>query len=273
MPNRVTIVAGCQRSGTTLLSLILDSHPEIRTIDEVDFRLSDLRRYLTSKEFAPLVCFKLPAMSHRVREFKSLPGLKVLWAVRDPRDVVTSMIRLQVTARGVKAPLAAHPHAGPALAIPPMLEVLGEPPADLRQHLDTFRRLPSHPDRTIEQLALAAALHWRLKCELLPAYDECSVPYRFVRYEDVVRSPKAHISQVLEYLDLEWHDAVLRHHETHDGVSIGFTDRSRAIDQASIETWQPTLTTNALACVNEVCGAKAQRFGYRLERTQARVRA
>ena len=46
MNNRPIIITGSQRSGTTLLNLILDSHPQIHGVDEMQFRNNTLQQYL-----------------------------------------------------------------------------------------------------------------------------------------------------------------------------------------------------------------------------------
>jgi len=89
------LITGCQRSGTTLLNLILDSHPQIRGMDEWEFEETLVDEYLTGPEYHPCVAFKLPKVSYLIPALQSIPGIKVLWCIRDPRDVVTSMVRLQ----------------------------------------------------------------------------------------------------------------------------------------------------------------------------------
>lgn len=116
---------GFFRSGTTLLEQILESHPEIVTLEERDALAGLAERYLTSErglaalaglsgealasarteywrlvrshglavsgkimvDKNPLNTLKLPLIS------KLFPNAKILFAVRDPRDVVLSCFR------------------------------------------------------------------------------------------------------------------------------------------------------------------------------------
>ena len=93
--NTPILITGCQRSGTTLLNLILDSHPQIKGVDEGDFFVDLLHEYLNHPDYHPYVAFKLPKISHLVPALQFVPGIKVLWCIRDPRDVVMSMLKLK----------------------------------------------------------------------------------------------------------------------------------------------------------------------------------
>lgn len=60
MSNQPILITGCQRSGTTMLNLILDSHPKITGVDEMEFRNENLPHYLSHINYHPFVVFKLP---------------------------------------------------------------------------------------------------------------------------------------------------------------------------------------------------------------------
>ena len=51
MSRKPILITGCQRSGTTLMSLILDSHPEIFNIDEYKFEYFAINTYLHGNLF------------------------------------------------------------------------------------------------------------------------------------------------------------------------------------------------------------------------------
>ena len=64
--NTPILVTGCQRSGTTLASLILDSHPLISSIDEMHFDTHHIDDYLTNQKFHPYVLLKLPTIAPEI---------------------------------------------------------------------------------------------------------------------------------------------------------------------------------------------------------------
>jgi hypothetical protein len=118
----LTFLVGFPRSGTTLLENVLASHPEVlalderitlRDIDEAHLRdpaklaklpsedaARDRATYwdnIRSLRFHPegkLVVDKMPLYSVRLPVIHKLfPGVKILFALRDPRDVVLSCFR------------------------------------------------------------------------------------------------------------------------------------------------------------------------------------
>jgi hypothetical protein len=263
MPNRVIVITGCQRSGTTMLVLALDSHPHVVGVDETDVRLDLMRTYLGNPEYAPAVSLKLPQLAAAWEFLRGIPGVRVLWALRDPRAVVASMVRLPLELDGEPVPWAAHP-LGAGMELRSCAQALGGVPPDLTgawQRLQGAARTP--PARwPLEQLVTSAALCWRLKNDLLPVYDRAGIAYRVVVYEDLVREPEPEMRAILEFLGLDWHDDVLRHHQLHQGTSIGDTDNTRPIDTASMDKWKDVLGPSELEIVQAVCGARAAELGY-----------
>ena len=264
MSNHPIVITGCQRSGTTLLNLIMNSHPDVCGVDESQFVPGRIAEFLASPGYGPYVCFKLPGQAHSLDWFRKLPGVRIIWAARDPRDVVASMIRLRIVAGDVKERMAAHPRAGARVQVPATLQVLGKLPPDLENDMRAFTGQVQTPParRTPEQLAVAASLHWRLKQELLRLYEAAGLAYYVVNYESLVIDPDTEIRRLMQYLGLRWHDDVLRHHQLHSGRSIGDTDNTRAIDQRSMGRWKEALDATQLACVRRICGPAAARLGY-----------
>ncbi len=266
MSNQVIVITGCQRSGTTLLNLVLDSHPDIVGVDEDRFRPEALSVYLEDPAYGPWVCFKMPAQAHFVEAIAGLPGVRVLWPVRDPRDVVVSMMRLEVVAGGVKAPMAAHPTAGARGQVPACLQALGRVPDDIVDEVTAFMaQAGTGPNElSLRQKTRAAALHWRIKQDLLSLYERAGIPVHVFRYEDLVTRPREEIQKIIDFLGIRWHDDLLAHHRLHSGVSIGRTNNTRAIDQASVGRYRGELGDEEIALIRRIAGPYAARYGYDL---------
>jgi LPS sulfotransferase NodH len=252
------LITGSQRSGTTLLSLILDSHPALTTIDEVDFVDARLPHYLGGPSRAVL---KLPNRAAELAWIRALPSPHVLWCVRDPRDVVASMVTFRPEmSRTASIVWALHPQGAPyeiALA----RALLDETPfADELATYDAIRRKPLL-DCTFGEAVFAGALCWRLKNEVLRVYEREGIGYRIVEYETLVREPRVAVGAILEDVGVQWHDDVLRHHELHSGIYIAETDFARAIDTASIGKWKRLFTDAEVAVVARLTRALAERFG------------
>ena len=116
-PARLAFLGGHPRSGTTLLEQVLDSHPEVAALDEPtafldvlqpefhkskelsSARLNTLRRLYTAallREAGPTAAGKLlldknPSPTARLPLWlRVFPELRVIIALRDPRDVILS---------------------------------------------------------------------------------------------------------------------------------------------------------------------------------------
>jgi len=264
MPNIPILITGCQRSGTTLLSLVLDSHPQIQSVDEVDFDRSKAALYLSSPEYHSHVAFKLPSHAHRAESFAALAAARIVWCIRDPRAVIASMMNLNLQAGGRVMSWARHP-VGAQREIENGLLVLQHHgralPAVLLHEYGQIRDMPAELRGRGEELFLAA-LCWRIKEELLEVYQALSLPLYVLQYEKLAREKETEIRAILDFLDLAWHDDVLQHHRLHQGTSTGLTENSRAIDEKSIAKWRQQLTAVELRRIEEICLDLAKRYGY-----------
>jgi hypothetical protein len=203
--DRMIIVGGSPRSGTTITQAVLDSHPKIFGGPEFD-RLPDIAktrgqlldslaagrivdfcdRDAINASFGRLIESLLyPAMQRHgasyisektpsnVLEFEALlemlPGAKFVEVVRDPRAVVNSM--LSVAGR----------HRQKGLEPPDSIATLHDAIQTLVKHINAgFAAYQKHPDRV-----------FRLK------------------YEDLVLSPEATTRKLFDYLGIEWDSRVL----------------------------------------------------------------
>ncbi len=262
--NRPIIVTGCQRSGTTLLSLILDSHPQIRSVDEAEFDLPKLGEYLGNPAYHPNVAFKLPKDAAFFHAFKTLPDLKVLWCVRDPRDVVLSMLNLAVdTVNGKRIAWANHSHSGMREIESCFPFLPGQEPPPGMQEYQRVSRLPLHM-RSRRDGVTMGALCWELKNRLPDLYARESFPHMVVVYEELIRRPRATLEKVLAFLGLPWHDDVLNHHKLHNQLYIGNTPGNKPIDPENSGKWRRALDEEELEIIESVCHGSAARFGYDL---------
>lgn len=262
--NLPILITGCQRSGTTLLSLILDSHPEIFAIDEMDFKPELLNTYLDHPDYHPYVSFKLPVASHNAQSFKNAANMKILWCMRDPRDVVASMIKLNLDFQDSYIPWSAHPYGAERQiqnAVVVLQHRLGD---ETKKQLEIYKKiLFKQPlQRNLQEQVFTAALCWNLKQLMLDLYDDYGVEYQIVSYEHLVASPKAQIGKIIEYLDIQWHEKLLNHHLLHSGVSVGNTVNSRPIDSSNTGKWKKTLSSENIDLIRQTSSEIAKKFGY-----------
>lgn len=266
--NRPVLVTGCQRSGTTLLSLVLDSHPDITSVDEAVFDPGQLQHYLQAPEYHPLVAFKLPTVAHNLSFIRALPEPRLVWLLRDPRDVVTSMLALPHYRQNGQVIYWVDSSLGAQREIEHCARMLGYIRGSYRSaNLATWHRIAGIPpgQRSREHQVFAAALCWKLKHEVLMRYPEEGIDCHRVRYEDLLLRPGETIAALAEYLGIDRDERMLRHHELHHGISIGNTDNSRAIDPANREKWRKALTPAEQELVRGLCDEQARAHGYQLD--------
>jgi len=263
--NKPVIITGCQRSGTTLLHLILDSHPDIHGVDEDAYDDALFAAYREEARFHPVVSFKLPRVAFNLQVIQSYPGVQVLWCVRDPRDVVVSMIDLHMRlSKSVSVSWTAHPHGGEYeiyhgfRALPKRVQRALAAPMRKYGWIKRKKRWA----RRHEDLVLTGALVWRIKHELKACYEAANIPHRVVRYEDLIGQSREEVSRILSYLQVPWHDNVLQHHRLHTGVSIGETDNTRPIDRKSKGRWKEELSEKEQEVVRDLCAEAAASYGY-----------
>lgn len=261
--NKPTIITGCHRSGTTLLGLMLDSHPRITTVDEDKFDNSKLGDYLEHPAYGPNVVFKLPAEAISFRAFKVLPGLKVFWSLRDPRDTVLSLYKLRWVHESDAQPVSMCIHdMGGMHEIGRFLAEID--PQCTHPGIAEYARIRAIPqeDRTRRDAIMMSALYWELKNMLPDLYVAEGVPTHVVRYEKLISEPRAVLEQALGFLGVAWHDDVLRHHELHSGKWAGSTMGDRAIDAGNAGKWKSGLSPEDVDVVEAYCAQGMARFGY-----------
>lgn len=191
-------VVGCQRSGTTLLRLILDAHPNISCGPETRF-LADLA-HVTGGSWRRLSQYGFPkqywhahiaAMFDAIkRDYASRAG-KSRWADKTPMYALTLPFidRLFPTCQVVHV---------------------------IRDGRDV---VASHRARWGYLAALKAVRKWPRYVHTARAAGAAMTPDRYheVRYEDLVNEPEKTLRELLAFLDEPWDQAVLSHDRaTHD---------------------------------------------------------
>jgi O-antigen biosynthesis protein len=251
-------ILGCQRSGTTLMRLILESHPDIFCYDE-------LKGYAVLQKSVPdhvpdsrLVGFKLPRWTEQLNEpvlFEEGPegpchhfyrGEKILFLYRDVRDTVASMFKLK---------------AGESnwceLWVPRIIESkLAHDPSFRSRYAEELSLIESC-DRRLVGLA---ALYWKYKTDALFRYLEQGLPITGVSYERLVANPRSTLQSVCAHLGIPFHENLLRHNEfPHgelfaNGLATGNTDPTKPIGLDSVGQWNDFLSRDDAELIARISG-------------------
>jgi hypothetical protein len=166
--------------------------------------------------------------------------------LRDVREVVASMFTVGLLEQ-LNDTVAAK------------IEQRGDFRERFRAELATIEESP-HPD-----LALGA-LYWKEKTLAIFEYDRIGLPMLGVRYEDLTSDPQGQLRRIVRFLDVPWEEGLLDHpshpHGELDssGLAIAMTDPKRAIDRASVRSWERTFGPEQLAAIMAVAGDTNQRI-------------
>ncbi len=251
-------ILGCQRTGTTLMRLILESHPDIFCYDELK-GYAILQKYvLEDPPNVRLIGFKLPRWTEQLTHpvlFDEGPegpcdnfyrGEKILFLQRDVLDTIASMLKLKAgesnwceiwVSRIIEAKLV-HDH--------------------------TFRTRYSKELDAIEscnnRLIGLAALYWKYKTESFFSYRNAGFPVLAVSYERLVADPSRILQSVCAQLGIAFHESLLRHNEFEhselfeNGLTLGGTDPAKPIRGDSVGQWQTYLSDENRDLIAKIAG-------------------
>lgn len=256
------IIGGCPRSGTTLVRVMLDSHPniacgpELKALPLVAKSFQDMKKSLHKhlQAFYPISEADLAGLygdlaksllepyrrktgKPRIAEktpqnigafpllVDMLPGSPLIHVIRDGRDVVCSLLKKKWFDPFTGKPLAYTRDARAA--------------ADYWRQVITIARRPQGP-------AFAAVYHE-------------------VRYEDLVRDPEPTLKRLLAFIGEPWDPAALEFDRHAHDLTPGRTtarEVSQSLHANSMGRWRSELTAGDKAAIKEVAGAMLIDLGY-----------
>ncbi len=263
-------ILGVPRSGTTLLRMMIDSHPEIMCGPEAPWitnqqvgwapSLRSLTLFLTRNEWGAVKAFKgveqdliYQLMANFINEIMTTSAHshgKIQWAEKTPRNIIALpfLYRLFPHAKFV------HIHRdGRDVA----LSTIGK-----------WKTIPVS-DKNVKnnyKNALKRWVDWNQKFG--KDAQKVGLNYISLRYEDLVTSPQEEIGKLLEFLQVEWSDKVLYPHETeHDIITMKgegmktFFNR-KSIDKESLYRWKKELNWFQKQTTKSIAEETLLNFGY-----------
>ena len=249
-------VVGPMRSGTTLLRLALDAHPDLAIPEETAFMLGGS------------AVLRIPGWRYGDVWFERI-GLT--------RDDLVS--RLRSFYDGLFSEHAARQGASRWGEKTPghlfHMELLAEVFPDAR-----FVGIVRHPAAVVSSMVTTwhreppmAASYWHRAATETVRAGRVLGDDRFllVRYEDLVVEPEAVLRDVCGFVALPWDPAVLQHGEVHrqrggPALTDGGTDPQRAVDPAPVSSWTDRLDVETRSVVERETGALARWLGYDVTR-------
>ncbi len=255
------VIGGCGRSGTTLVRVILDSHPNICCGPESGVFLPeplDLGRL--QAKFRPVVerlRGAYDASQSRAQFIDLFADMcvatagKSRWAEKTPRNV------LHLDYLFERFPEARFVHL-------------------LRDGRDVVCSLRTHPRHRVKNGQLVPLNTWkpmevcaqRWRDSLLAAEPYWSdARFHTVRYEQLVSNPRQAIGELLAFLGEPWDDAVLAHSEAESTFRDATTfpqnpEALKPIETSALGRWQRDMTDEDRSIFKAIAGGLLVEYGY-----------
>ena len=236
-------LVGAERSGTTLLRLMLEGHPQIACPADFDFAL-DWPAHRPGEPRSVLDFWDRLSQSRQARRHRVV--------IHGELDVpgLTRSLLAQLGARTRKPifGVTAHHHFARILALWPDARFIYL----LRDGRDVAR---SYVERGLAGNVWAAASVWREAerewaqlCARLPAERRIEL-----RYEDLVRQPERVLARVCAFLDVD---------PTPEMLAFPARTRHEAPDPRLAERWREKLSHRELAWLEREIGSELRARGY-----------
>jgi hypothetical protein len=267
------IVLGVRRSGTTLLRVMLDRHPELAVPDEsyfvpqlalrhrgtvdVDGFLDDLCRLPTLVEW-DLALEAVAPLLHRgmttgeavaaVFEAYAAGRGKPRWGDKTPlyMQYLPTLERLFPTARFVHLIRDGRDAALSFLSVPPGIMTEGW----------------GHPSD-----AAGFACQWATEVRPARALGKRVGPSRYleVRYEALVAEPERELRRICEFAGLEYHDGMLGYVGQTDSARKDHQQRLKEPPRVGVRDWQAEMAPRDVAAFEAVAGDLLYELDYPVE--------
>lgn len=253
MTNRPIFIVGAQRSGTTLVRLLLDAHPAICVGPETSFlkHVKDGATRAMGTDRPQKRQDGLAVGQHAIER-----ELAAAWT-----RILSSHASINGASRwGDKTPV--HRYHGPRIRrlFPDaqVVAVVRHPAAVARSRA----RWGYEAQSTARDWA-SSVRHHRADAERFGPRN-----FHLVRYEDLLADPRRVMSDLLAFLDEPWDDAVLDHTAgVEEGrMTDGGTDMSRPLDPERALSWTAEVDDEVLEVLAETAAEEMSMLGYAADR-------
>ena len=272
------VIVGVPRSGTTLLRLMLDRHPQLAIPPETWF-LADLAALIGQPGVGVDVLLDTIMEPDTWPDFGlSAEALRAVLVPGDPSAAARAFFRLYADRHakprwGDKTPTDEIEAIERLLPEARFIHII----RDGRDVAASLRKMWFAPSEDVGELAS----FWRGRIERTRAGGERVGHYLEVRYEDLVTEPEPVLRRICAHVDLVFDQAMLTHHTTaaqrlaeHQGRSAGpvvITQEQRLRQQASsmrppdpslIGRWRTLLSSDEVRRFEQVAGDLLRALGY-----------
>lgn len=243
--DNLIVIQGAQRSGTTLLYLMLTAHPQLVGLDENEagYELPPWQVLAINRMFGKKTVYKLPPVIWQLNKFQQFyRNCHILWVTRHPLAVVSSMRSLWFAKEKKN-----------------WLQRFGI--QELNRAAVFFPELKELDKHALTELEMGAHL-WVAKQRMSDVYKSAGFSVTIVRYEDLLSDTESVARDVLRRLSLEWSNKVLEHHYHHGNqMHPGGTKADKPIDPSRAEP-KLSFSEQEKMEIKKICQETMYKYGY-----------
>jgi hypothetical protein len=278
VPGRPLFIGACPRSGTTLLRVLLDNHPDLAIPHETDFvrplwwqraRFGDLREEANRRRAAEWIFTEEQHRSGRLRDGR-ISRRDAIERVARAGPTIGSIAQacLQLRAEADGKPRWGDKRPGYSLFLGPLFAMFPD-----AQYINLVRdprgavasQLPMEWDAPAVA-APAATLRWETAVRRTDQYARRLRPDQILdlRYETLVSDPAGTLERVCAFAGLRAGDAIDTMIEAERGARLGPVHARIAgpVTPDSVERWRERLRPEQIALVEHATARYLDRFGY-----------
>jgi hypothetical protein len=274
-------IIGRPRSGTTLLSLLFDAHPNVMIPGECNFILALLHKFKNIKRLdtKSRLQFMLDLRDSKYFDTLAIDRESLIQKLaKTDTTSFSELIRMvQLSCQSVhdKSDIIITGDKNPSYSSENFHKIFGCFPNARYIHLvrdyhDHIASMFSGNFRSPS--ATFMAIVWKRSIEMMADYAN-KYPGNFytLRYEDLVAEPGLHMSRLCNFLQIPYHKEMLDFYQKKEVYRQGqphiyFEDHHRSlfhkVDQSRIGTWHSVLTGNQLSAVEYIASKTGRSMGY-----------
>jgi len=278
-PARPLFIGACPRSGTTLLRVLLDNHPDLAIPHETNFvrplwwqrvRFGDLRDPANRRRVAEWIFTEKSHRSARLRDGR-ISRRDAIRRVADALPTVGSIVQacLQLRAEADGKPRWGDKRPSYSGFIGMLFAMFPD-----AQYINLVRdprgavasQMPMGWDAP-EVAVAAATARWEAAIRRTDHFARRLRPDQFLdlRYEDMVSDPRVTLERVCAFAGLRADDAVdaMIGGERRGAVGGPHERIAEPVTTASVDRWRERLDPHQVALVERATASLLDRFGYR----------
>jgi hypothetical protein len=243
LSKKLIYILGSQRSGTTLLYMLLSSHPLIKgkNEDEVKFTFPRLNILLHNTKRGKYTCYKLPTKTPELQIIQDqYKHSKILWIIRHPYSVVSSMRSLIMPQTG-KNWLITNGYI------------------ELKRHSKMFFEINDIDFEKLDEITLGAYIY-NYKILAYQKFEEKELNVFLIKFEDLIEDIEKTLRPILKGIGLGWSDSILSHHKKHENKNyVGNNPGSKPVDKSRLNP-KLNLSLEEMEKIKRICNVHIQKY-------------